>query len=57
LLIRAIEKETTLDRAIKLDVPNEEYYITTFSAGDEQGLLETLSIDAVNHNLLLVPNP
>jgi hypothetical protein len=52
-----IEPDTFYSLAIKLDVPSDEYYITTFMPGDEQALLDTLSIDAVNDNLILVPKP
>jgi hypothetical protein len=49
--------DTTLDRAIKLDTPNQEYYLTTWSTGDEQDVFEIMSIDAVNDRLLVVPKP
>jgi hypothetical protein len=56
-MLTTFKSDTSLHRIIKLDIPNEEYYVTTFRPGDETSVQEILSIDSVNHNLIKVQKP
>jgi hypothetical protein len=49
--------DTASSQSIKLDIPGEEYFLTTFEEGDAKALHEVLSINSVSERLIRIPKP
>jgi hypothetical protein len=52
-----METDTASSRSIELNVPGEEYFLTTFEEHDIEALQEVLSIYSVSDRLIKVPKP
>jgi hypothetical protein len=40
-----------------LDIPGEDYFLTTFEEHDVEAVQEIMAFDSVNNNLIAVPKP
>jgi len=60
-LILRIENTNKLDSiltpSIKLDIPGESYYLTTFLSSDVEALHEIMQGDSISPYLVSVPHP
>lgn len=55
--ITDLQVDTSLRQSIRLDLPGDHYFLTTFEESDAAALYECLSLDAVSDNLISVPKP
>lgn len=49
--------DTSLRQSVKLDIPGEDYFLTTFEEHDVEAVQEIMAFDSVNNNLIAVPKP
>jgi len=49
--------DTSLRQSVKLDIPGEDYFLTTFEEHDVEAVREIMAFDGVNNNLIAVPKP